>query len=418
MILSQPLLTLDNLATDIPGEGHSLRALGPLVPVWLPEGVASWATADRDIADIVFNHPSLCKGPEHWRALQEDRVPRDWNLLGFILQRSALNAHTCDQYRDKNHARLRGPITKTFTRRRVQELRPRVTQKTSELLDVLGNVPPGTVTDLRATFAFDLPMSTICDLIGLSDQPTRERLAADFDALHDTRQMARAQAAHAGIQDVIGALIALKRQEGGNDLTTALINTHDEDHEKLTFEELVATLELVLFAGFETTQNLISNATLNLLRHPDQLALVRSGVASWSQVGEETLRRDGSAHTVMFRYAIEDLYIPEAGVTIRKGDPVLVFLAGVGRDPSAFGPTHDAFDLTRPDADRHRAFGHGMHFCVGAPLARMIASIALGGLFGRFDLMCPQLDSLVPVPSYSSNSVQELPIIATALTAV
>jgi cytochrome P450 len=188
------------------------------------------------------------------------------------------------------------------------------------------------------------------------------------------------------VDDALAALVAHRRRHPGDDLTSALVAARDDDGSHLSERELLDTLLLVIGAGNETTVNLIGNAVHALLTHPDQLRLVLDGTVSWHDALEETLRWAPSVANVPLRYAVEDIPLPGGGPTIRKGEAILAAYAAAGRDPGKHGPTADRFDITRPGrgAAEHLAFGHGVHFCPGAPLARMEAAVALPALFDRF----------------------------------
>ncbi|MGW1894163.1 cytochrome P450 family protein [Streptomyces sp. NPDC002004] len=405
--MTNHLLSLDPLATNVWEEGERIRKSGCLVPVALPGGLTVWATADRGTGSLVFAHRDFRKDPRHWAALQSGEVPGDWPLLKMI----TLGMLAKD---GADHRRLRSLVSSAFTPRRVERLRPLIEDMTRELVDNLGAMAPGNPIDLRSTFAFELPMGVICSLFGLEDRSVRKRLAADYTALIDSRSTPeQAQAAEAGIGTVIAELIAQRRERPGGDLTTALLAAHDAQDGSLDQQELMETLFLFLFAGHETTRNLITNAAKNLMAHRDQLRLVRSGTVKWSAVVEETLRHYSPISTVMFRYAARDIELPDTGVTVRQGEAVLVCVAATGRDEDHFGPQADAFDVTRPPGG-HLSFGHGPHFCIGAPLARMMASTALDLLFTRFDLSpAPGYPTAESEPSFSSNCDRELPVLLT-----
>ncbi|MDH6708178.1 hypothetical protein P3T27_004917 [Kitasatospora sp. MAA19] len=182
----------------------------------------------------------------------------------------------------------------------------------------------------------------------------------------------------------------------------------------LTEQELRDTLLLVVSAGYETTVNLIDNGIALLLTHPDQLAEVRAGRARWSDVVEEALRHDAPVAHLPLRYAVEDIRLSDE-VTIRRGEAILAAYAAAGRHPCRYGDTGDAFDVTRPVKD-HLAFGHGPHFCLGAPLARMEAETALRRLFERFpDLALAPGAELAPVASLISNGHRSLPVLLAGL---
>lgn len=210
---------------------------------------------------------------------------------------------------------------------------------------------------------------------------------------------------------LLGAVAAARAERPGDDLTSALIATRDEDGDRLSQEELIGTLLLMVVAGHETTLALIANAVRALCAHRDQLDLVTSGEAGWSDAVEETLRWDAPVSFFPFRYPVRDLTVD--GTVIPQGTPVLAGYSAAGRDPAAHGPDADRFDVTRPrrpDAVRHLSLGHGAHFCLGAPLARMEATIALERLFTRF----PHLDvagtDLPYRSSFVGNSVRALPV--------
>jgi cytochrome P450 len=175
--------------------------------------------------------------------------------------------------------------------------------------------------------------------------------------------------------------------------------------------DLVGTLLTVLLAGHTTVTRLLGNAVRALLSHPDQLALVTSGERPWTAVVEETLRWDSPVGHFPMRYATEDLDLE--GTTIRRGDAIILSYAAAGRDSDAYGPEADEFQIARPPSP-HLTFGHGVHFCVGATLARLEAEIALPALFARFPDLSLATDpgQLAPIPSIVSNGVQALPITA------
>jgi cytochrome P450 len=212
--------------------------------------------------------------------------------------------------------------------------------------------------------------------------------------------------------------VALKRAEPGDDLTSALIAARDYDGDgdgdgdgsTLTETELVDTLLLVIAAGYETTINLLDSAVTALLTDPGQLELVRSGVVDWAAVVDETLRFASPVSQMPMRYVVEDIPLP-GGATIRKGDAILASYGAASRDPELHGPTAKTFDVTRPDK-RHVAFGHGAHYCLGAPLARAEATTALPRLFERFpnlSLAVPAAE-LEPLPSILGNGHKSLPV--------
>ncbi|WP_212747213.1 cytochrome P450 family protein [Streptomyces montanus] len=345
------------------------------------------------------------KNPQHWQALNDGLVPDSWPLLGIITAPTMLNMDGMD------HIRLRSLIQKAFTSRPVEALRPRIAEITRKLLDDLAAAGPGTVMDLRSQFAFQLPMRVICELYGVDDPDTRQQLAADSGRLLSSQTPpAERLGAQAAIGAAMAKLVAEKRAAPGGDLTTALINAYDND-DRMSEDELVGTLFLMLIAGHETTQNLLTNAIKNLLEHPAQLDLILEGRASedpWRGVVEESLRLDAPAATIMFLYPVANVTV--AGVTIRAGSPVMIHAAAIGRDDQVF-IAPDRFVSGRDNAHQHRAFGHGVHRCLGAHLARLEARIALPALHERFIITpAEKLSELEPLDSLSSNSVARLPV--------
>ncbi|MFF1629553.1 cytochrome P450 [Streptomyces sp. NPDC058272] len=409
--LAHPQTTLDPYATDVVAEGHRIRQLGHLVPVEIDGVVKTWATADHATAEQIFTSPDFRKDPEHWTAFRNGEIPSGWPLLALITMRSMLNRDGAD------HTRLRSLLSRAFTPRRVELLRPRIEEMAGQLLDGLADAE-GAV-DVRKHYAFPLPMGVICELFGVDDPSDRRRLADNYGAIVSSRSSEdEVMKAQAGLGEVIGRLIESKRARPGDDLTSALIAAHDEDQDRLSGEELAQTLLLMLFAGHETSKNLITNAIRSLLSHPDQLALVHSGSADtgWSHVVEETLRWASPIRVVMFYYAAKDVEMGD--VLIRAGEPVLIYVAATGRDHAHFGTDADEFDVSRSTAAQHLSFARGVHYCIGAPLGRMTATIAVEALFRRFDVACADLDALVSEWTYASNSVQELPVTLTALATV
>jgi cytochrome P450 len=226
-------------------------------------------------------------------------------------------------------------------------------------------------------------MQVICELFGLPEDRQADAARLIAGIMDTTVTPEQAMAIWQEVQELLGGLVALKRATPADDLTSVLIATRDEeDGSGLTEQELIDTLLLVIGAGHETTVNLIGNAVQALLSHPDQLARVLAGEIPWSDVIEETLRWAPSIANLPLRYAVEDIELPD-GVKIPQGDPILATYASAGRDPLRHGEDAGSFDVTRVDKE-HLAFGYGVHFCVGAPLARLEAAIALPALFERF----------------------------------
>ncbi|WP_159945613.1 MULTISPECIES: cytochrome P450 [unclassified Nocardiopsis] len=349
--------------------------------------------------------PRVQKDKRHWRALNAGEVPPDWPLISWII---AENMLTSD---GEEHTRLRKLVSKAFTPRRVERMRGGVADLVESLLDRVEAEAAASgdgVVDLKALLAQPLPVTVISDLFGL-DEESRPRLAEPVRSFFDQSVTPdQAMAAFAGMWETLTALVAAKRAEPGDDLTSALIAARDEE-DRLSEDELVWSLVLIISAGYETTVNLIANAVRALVNHRDQLDLVLRGEVAWSTAVEEVLRWDGPGEFVPMRYTTEDIEL--AGVAVPAGEALLMGYASAGRDERRHGPTAHLFDVTREDTS-HLAFSHGRHYCLGASLARLEALEALPRLFARFpglDVAVPD-DELVPLPSIIVAGVEALPV--------
>ncbi|MGW3200733.1 cytochrome P450 family protein [Streptomyces sp. NPDC001118] len=386
-----------------------LLAEGAVAAVELPGGIEGMAVLGHEALKEFLQHPEVAKNARHFTDLREGRIPAGWPLLTFATVQGMTTAD------GENHRRLRSLAGRAFTPRRVEQLRPRIEQLTAELLDNLaGAAAAGDgVADLRRHFALPLPMGVICELLGV-DVEFRDRLhhLSNQVVATDTTPE-QTIAANRELVAVLGEIAAAKTAQPADDLTSALIAVRDEGGDRLGDQELTGTLLLMIIAGHETTLNLITNAVRALCAHRDQLDLVRAGGASWADVVEETLRWDAPVSYFPFRYPVRDLTVD--GTPIPAGTPVLAGYSAAGRDPAAHGPDADRFDVTRParpDAVRHLSLGHGAHYCLGAPLARLEAGIALERLFTRFpglELAADEAD-LAPHAGFVGNSVRALPV--------
>ncbi|MDF6017935.1 cytochrome P450 [Streptomyces sp. JH34] len=369
---TEALLDLGALGDDFIRDPYPvyarLRALGPVHRVRIPEGADAW----------------LVVGYEAGRALLADqRLSKEWRRASPSLGVSKVSAGTSMLSSDAPaHTRLRRLVAREFTPRRMERLAPRVQEMTDGLLDSMTDGPVRSA-DLVKALSFPLPMAVICELLGvpsLDRQAFREWSNTAVSSL-DAGARGRATAA---MTAYLGGLLAEKRAAPGDDLMSALIHTSDDDGDQLSADELMGMAWLLLVAGHETTVNLISNGVLSLLTHQDQLAALRADFGLLDNAVEEMLRYEGPVETPTYRFTTEPLDV--SGTVIPGGgELVLIAMADCDRDPARY-PDPGRFDITR-DARGHVAFGHGIHYCLGAPLARIEARVAVRSLLER----CPGL---------------------------
>ncbi|MFG2440565.1 cytochrome P450 [Streptomyces sp. NPDC048508] len=397
---------LDGAGTNIHAEAAALRARGAATPAELPGGLTAWTVTHPDLIRRLLTHRDVSKDAhQHWPAYINGEVPSDWPLRVWVDVRNALTAYGSE------HTRLRRPLAAAFSPRRVRLLRPQIKAITQALLDDLNATGPDEIVDLRARFAWRLPLLVVNALLGVPEE-LHDGFRVSIGGLFDTSLTAEeAGAAYSEAYRLLNVLVETKTKEPGDDVTSALIAGHSSG--TLSRQELLDSLMLVIGAGHETTVNLLDHAVTNLLTHSAQRALVVSGQASWEQVVEETLRHQAPIANIILRFAARDILDEPTGLTFRAGDAIVINFAAAGRDPEVHGATAADFDVARPTAGEHLAFGHGPHFCPGAPLARLEAVTALPMLFETFpelDLAVEQ-DVLQPQPSFISNGHQTLPVL-------
>jgi 2-hydroxy-5-methyl-1-naphthoate 7-hydroxylase len=400
--LSAPLFDLDPVTRDVHAEGQRLRAAGPVVPVRYL-GVNVWAVSRHETVREVLTDPRFRRDVSHWAAYQRGEVPDTWPVMPIIANKSMLNADGAA------HSRLRSLVSAAFTPRRVEQMRGSVTEVARRTVADLTRFA-GQVVDLKKEFALPIPLRVVSKLYGFQEQDYPDFIwlaSQSMSAVAEPAQVADIQAALIGI---CADLVARKRDRPGDDLVHALLAARDGGA-RLTEQEVIDQLFLLLVTGHETTAHLLCAAIRALAIHPDQLDIVRAGTRTWADVVEETLRWDGPAANVLIRFPVEDLEL--AGVRLRKGDPVTVVYTAAGRDPRHHGIDAHRFDITR-EPRSHLSFGHGEHFCIGTHLARMDSQIALEELYRQFDVaLAVPPDELTYTPSLLVNGLREVPVTLT-----
>ena len=392
--MTQANTVVEHLGADYFADPYSvharLREQHPVARVVMPGGTPAWLVTGYAQARAALTDPRLGKLPKGWRP--------DPDSLLASLDLHMLNLDPPD------HERLRKLVNKAFTARRVAELRPRITAITAGLLD---DMSTRREVDLLASFAFPLPITVICELLGVPVADRDQFRAWSATIVADTVSSEVFQAHATAMLGYFQALLAARRREPAGDLLSALISARDNT-DRLSENELLSMAFLLLVAGHETTVNLIASGMLALLLNPGELARLRADRSLLDAAVEELLRYVNPVNNATFRFTGEPVEI--GGVPIGPNEVVLVSLSGANRDPSRYADP-DQLDLSR-DSGGHLAFGHGIHYCLGAPLARLEAEIAFADLLERFGSMTLAVppEALRWRPSTLIHGLESLPV--------
>jgi cytochrome P450 len=365
-------------------------------PAYQIESLGFWALSRYDDVDFVLKNPKLFSSATLTRTLIEDLepVPEVPSMVSSD---------------PPEHTRLRKLVNKAFTPRIIRSLGPRIREIAQDLLN---RVAGHKAFDLVRDLSIPLPVIVIAEMLGVEpDQRETFKHWSDDIVMATNRTYTaederRIRQSIAEFRAYFQETIAARRKEPREDLTTALVQA-EEERQVLTASEVLSLLTLLLLAGNETTTNLIGNMMLALCEHPDQLAKVRADRSLITNAVEETLRYDGPVQGLP-RQATEDVEIAET--TIPAGALVFPLFASANRDEHKF-PEPDRFDITR-NTDGHLAFGFGIHYCLGAQLARLEATIAFEELFVRFPSLSRQDETVTRVDSFFLRGLKTFPLVA------
>ncbi|MFD2422748.1 cytochrome P450 family protein [Amycolatopsis pigmentata] len=349
-----------------------LRKEAPARLMVTPRGMRMWLiTRYSDVKEVLVN-PLVCKDEAQRAELLSERHEATSGLRSpefRLIEAHMLNTDP------PGHTRLRKLVAKAFTTRAVVRLRPRIESLTEELLDGMADRDD---VDLVADFAAPLPITVICELLGVPEND-RDKFGDWARTIVSSVGDQRLADAAGHFRAYLADLVTRKRADPSADMLSDLIAVTDGG-DQLSEDELVAMASLLVIAGHDTTVNLIANGTLNLLRAPEQLAALRADPGLVPAAVEELLRYEGPVHLGTARFTTGPISV--GGVEIPAGEFLAVSLASANRDPERFEDP-DRVDIARQTAG-HLAFGHGIHHCLGAPLARLEGTIAIGRLIDRF----------------------------------
>ncbi len=387
----------DSFFQDPHGLFFRLRSSAPVTTVISPEGVRVWLVTRYEDVRAALADPRLAKD---WVT---HMTPDDFDITMDPVQ-AYLDQHMLN-LDPPDHTRLRRLVARAFTPRRVADLRPRISALTGELLDAMANGPAE--TDLIEAFAFPMSVTVICELLGVpvDDRALFREWSGTLLSSRGTRQQYRAAATD--MYEYFARMVAQRGRAPADDLISALIAARDAG-DSLSEHELLSMIFLLLIAGHETMVNLIANGVLALLTHPSELKRLRDEPALLPSAVEELLRHANPLNHATERFTLEPVTI--GGTVIPAKEWVMLATSSANRDGSRFADA-DRLDVDR-DASGHVGFGHGIHYCLGAPLARLEGEIAFGRLLRSFPglaLAVPE-SSLRWRPSSLIHGLEALPV--------
>jgi cytochrome P450 len=370
----------DSFTADPHALYELLRQERPVTQARMPLGMRIWLVTRYDDVRAALVDPRLAKDSTGLNEIFERRT-HDAQHRARLSQE--LSAHMLNSD-PPDHTRLRKLVSRGFTARAIGRLRPRIEQIAAELTEAMaarlaavGSGADAAAVDLIDAFAFPLPMTVICEILGVPGG-RRYDFRAWSNTLLSSAPLEERAASAAAMAQYLTQLVADKRAHPGEDVLSAVVAA-SEDADQLSDHEAVSMAFLLLVAGHETTVNLIGNGMLALLRNPGQLAQLRADPSLVPGAVEEFLRLDGPVNLATMRFSAEPVTI--AGTEIPAGEIVLLALGSANRDPAHY-ERPDELDVHRDTGNL--AFGHGIHHCLGAPLARLEGEIAFRELLDRF----------------------------------
>jgi cytochrome P450 len=399
-------LDLDVTSAEVVADPYPrFAAARAVAPVQWHDGMGMWLTFTHAAADAVLRTRTLGR---IWQPRWPDEPMPYFRMI---------HVHSLLENEPPTHTRLRRLVAGAFARGHVERLRPRIAELADRLADRVADAgADGSPVDLVALFAEPLPVQVIAELLGVPEpdwpllRPWSNAIVKMYEYAVTPGQRIAAETASREFVDYLRELVAARRRAPGDDLVSSLIAETDSDGARLSPDELVTTCTLLLNAGHEATVNVVGNGVTALLRHPDQLAALRADRSLVPSAVEELIRYD-SPLQLFERTAVEDTAVGE--VTVAAGTKIAALLGAANRDPAVFADP-DRFDVTRAP-NPHLGFGAGIHFCVGAPLARVELQSSLATLLRRFPALAP---AATPQrrPEFVIRGVKSLPVTVTGGT--